>query len=167
MTEPATSASAPTEPISVIYPTRDRPELLLRSLRALLANDDLPDEIVDQSRTDATRRALEALGAPQVVHVPSAQKGLSNSRNTGIGASRHPILGFIDDDCIPARDWVRAARAAIRREPASSVWIGQDYESPDADSEAVVAGHEERTFSVTGVHDPGSRCRVTRPYPSG
>jgi glycosyltransferase involved in cell wall biosynthesis len=147
---------AESERISVVYPTRDRPEMIVRSLRALLANSELPDQIVvvDQSHSDLTRRALEELACPLVLHVPSAEKGLSNSRNTGIRASQNPILGFIDDDCMPARDWMSSARAAIRRAPGSAVWIGVDYDNQEAIEEQALARVPEVFYSVTGVHDP-------------
>ena len=46
--------------LSVVCPTRDRPQMIVRSLTHLLANSRLPDEIVvvDQSTDDATRVAL-------------------------------------------------------------------------------------------------------------
>lgn len=142
--------------ISVVYPTRNRPEMIVRSLRALLEGDSLPDEIVvvDQSDGDGTRRALEALAAPRVRHVPSSLRGLSNSRNTGIAETRSPIIGFIDDDCFPAVNWLSRARAVIARSPSSSLWIGHDYPTADAITATAIAAAAERWFDFRGLTDP-------------
>jgi GT2 family glycosyltransferase len=88
--------------------------------------------------------------------VPSKLRGLSNARNTGIEAAAHPILGFIDDDCIPARNWVEATHRAIARDPQSSVWIGQDYPEASAISEAAIANLKEISFSKHRTADPWS-----------
>ncbi len=142
--------------ISVVYPTRDRPDFLLKSLDALLKNRVLPDEIivVDQSRSDATARALEELGQARIVHLPSAETGLSRARNSGIQASRFPIIGFIDDDCIPAENWLAAAHAIIEKLPESHVWIGEVYNTIGDLCETARAGSGERTFSLRGRNDP-------------
>jgi len=142
--------------ISVIYPTRNRPEFLLRSLAALLANTVLPDEIiiVDQSRNDKTRQVLAEFNNPLIIHVPSGETGLSRARNTGIKVSRFPILGFLDDDCIPANNWIEAAKAAIAKLPDSSVWIGEAYNTIEKISEQAQAGSKEKTFNLRGRNDP-------------
>lgn len=116
----------PTLTISVVYPTCGRPELLLRSLAALLAGDERPEEIVvvDQSRSPATGAALERLGQPSIVHVPSDERGLSRARNLGLGHCHGEVVAFIDDDCIPARDWIAAARRKLSAAPGCAVWTG-------------------------------------------
>lgn len=149
--------SAPeNEGFSVIYPTRDRPELLLRSVKTLLHNTVLPDEIliVDQSRTDATRRALASLAHPRVIHIPSGETGLSRARNAGIRASRYPLVGFLDDDCIPAENWVQAGLEAVRRFPESSVWTGKIFWLDTAHSNSVPTEARENHFTLKGYHDP-------------
>jgi GT2 family glycosyltransferase len=154
---PTATASSVARPdgISIVYPTRDRPYFITQSLTALLGNTVLPDEIVvvDQSRTDATRRAIAALGSPLIVHVPSTETGLSRAKNMGILSSRFSIIGFIDDDCIPARDWIASAQAVIRRSPGSSLWVGKvayDDERFITDE----ATKPETFYDRRGVHDP-------------
>lgn len=146
----------PAERLSVVYPTRDRPQFIARSLAALLANTTLPDEIVvvDQSRTAATRDVITALGCPLVRHVPSAETGLSRAKNEGIRSSRFPIIGFIDDDCIPARNWIASAKSVIRRFPGSSAWIGKVvYDERDI-GEAAIAASGATTYTLRGINDP-------------
>ncbi|HEX7120000.1 MAG TPA: glycosyltransferase [Longimicrobiales bacterium] len=98
------------ESIAVAVPTRDRPEPLARCVDTLLAGDVGPGEVlvVDQSRDDATLRAIEArrcAGAPiRYLRIPP--RGLSAARNAAAAATERPILAFTDDDCVPARGWV-------------------------------------------------------------
>jgi glycosyltransferase involved in cell wall biosynthesis len=151
------SASAPSpQGISIVYPTRDRPEFITQSLTALLQNSVLPDEIVviDQSRTDATRRAIATLGSPLIVHVPSTETGLSRARNMGIRSSRFSIIGFIDDDCIPARNWIAAARSFIQRMPESAVWIGKVFYDARYISDDVIQAARETCYRLKGTNDP-------------
>jgi glycosyltransferase involved in cell wall biosynthesis len=148
--------TSPSTGISVVYPTRDRPQFIAQSLTALLANTVLPDEIVvvDQSRTDATRQAIAALGSPLIVHVHSTEAGLSRARNTGIRSSRFPIIGFIDDDCIPARNWVASAKSVIERAPGSAVWVGKVFYDGRFITDEVIAGSRETWYSLKGRNDP-------------
>ena len=143
-------------PISIVYPTRDRPELLRRSIEALLKNSVLPGEIivVDQSRTDLTQRMLAAWNDPRIVHIASRETGLSRGRNGGIRASRFPIVGFLDDDCIPARNWIDAALTAIRQFPKSAVWIGEVFRNEKDDPEAIPADVPEDHLTLTRADDP-------------
>ncbi|MFQ5716238.1 MAG: glycosyltransferase family 2 protein [Nitrospinales bacterium] len=144
------------EGISVVYPTRDRPELLMRSLNALLENNVLPDEIlvVDQSRDDATRRALAALNCARVVHVPSDETGLSRGRNQGILKSRFPIIGFLDDDCIPAKNWIQSAREAIQAFPRSHAWVGEVFATATDDPESIPQDIPKKYTRARGFHNP-------------
>lgn len=142
--------------LSIVYPTRDRPQLISRSLSALLSNTDLPDEIViiDQSRTDATRQAIAALESPLIVHIPSTETGLSRARNTGIRSSRFSIIGFTDDDCIPSRSWIASAKSVIQRVPESAVWVGKVFYDERCITDEVIATHRETCYSLKGTNDP-------------
>ncbi len=144
--------------ISVVYPTRDRPELLRRSIKALLKNSVLPDEIivVDQSRTDLTQRMLADLNDPRIIHIASRETGLSRGRNGGGRASRFPVIGFLDDDCIPPRDWIGSALMAIRRFPESGVWIGEVFRNKDDDPDAIPGDVPEDRMTLTSADDPWS-----------
>jgi glycosyltransferase involved in cell wall biosynthesis len=140
------------ERISVVYPTCGRPDFLVRSITALLQNELLPDEIlvVDQSRGAETGQALAAFGNARIVHLPSDERGLSRARNLGIRSSRFPVLGFIDDDCIPARDWVLRAAELIRDQQDVGVWIG-----PMVYEERLLAQPARpTTVKLDGVFDP-------------
>ena len=70
--------------VSAVVPTKDRPALLAETVRALLAQTVVLDEliVVDQSATDAGRRAVQALvnAAPASSSRPSPWPCLPTSR---------------------------------------------------------------------------------------
>lgn len=142
--------------ISIIYPTRNRPEQLKQSLQALLQNTLLPLEIiiVDQSTNDATESVIKNMAHPLLRHVRSDLTGLSRARNSGIQASRGDVLGFLDDDCIPAENWLAASVEASAQDSASSVWIGEVYNDAARISKAAIATTPVKSLSLMGKNDP-------------
>ena len=142
----------PAPQVSVVYPTCGRPQFLTRSITALLENVPPPGEIVvvDQSRAVETGQALEAIGDRRILHVLSDERGLSRAKNLGIRSSQLPFIAFLDDDCIPARDWVRRAFELIDSQPEASVWIGTVV----FDERELPCPEQTETFSLKGVKDP-------------
>ena len=100
--------------ISVIVPTRDRPESLRRCLAAL-AEQREPVEIVvvdDQSRDSAAvRQALDPV--PSARLVPGPGRGPAAARNLGAAKAGAEVICFTDDDCEPDPSWAAALAAAI------------------------------------------------------
>ncbi len=98
------------ERISLVVPTRDRPDDLRRSLPSYVANiDDLAEiVVVDNSRDDRTRELLAGYGGdPRVRYVHCPQVGLSRARNHGFSLTRSESVGFTDDDCLLPEGWAR------------------------------------------------------------
>ncbi len=104
-------AAAP--PMSVLIPTRDRPERLERALRSILAGD-YPSgryEIlcVDNApSTDATRRVVDALageGAP-VRYAREDATGSASARNAGLPLLDTDLVAMTDDDVIVDEHWL-------------------------------------------------------------
>jgi glycosyltransferase involved in cell wall biosynthesis len=87
--------------ISVIVPTRDRPDTLrqaLASIRALEA-DDLTFEIIvgDNGADHETKKIAADFAA---IHMPVKEKGAAAARNAGLRAATGEFLAFLDDDDI-------------------------------------------------------------------
>jgi GT2 family glycosyltransferase len=97
--------------VSAVIPTKNRPALLAETVRALLAQTIVPDEVVvvDQSATDEGRRAVTALveaapaaTRPTLVYVwDHAINGAAAARNAGLDRARGEIVVFCDDDVVP------------------------------------------------------------------
>jgi hypothetical protein len=87
--------------------TEKRWEDLCKGMAALATQTLPPAEVllvVDHSE-DLLRRARPAL--PWVRVVPNdGPRGLSAARNTGVSAAQGEILVFLDDDALPAADWL-------------------------------------------------------------
>ena len=112
--------------VSVVVPTFKRPDLLIRCLAALMAQDfdatDYEVIIADDAACVETRRAVEAwcgskirpYPGPAVRYVPvTGTHGPAAARNAGWRVARGEIIAFTDDDCIPAPTWLRAGLATF------------------------------------------------------
>jgi glycosyltransferase involved in cell wall biosynthesis len=88
--------------VSVVVPTRDRPQLLTRALTAILQQDYAgPIECIvvfDQS-VPALPPGLVVPDGRTVRGIPNTRRpGLPGARNSGILASRGELIAFCDDD---------------------------------------------------------------------
>lgn len=118
--------------VSVIIPTRDRPEDLARCLPTVLASDltDFEVVIIDQSGTDATRQLVESLGDPRIRYHRHDASGKSRALNYGIALARGQVLAFTDDDCTVPPDWLRRGLATLEREPEAGIVFGAAKAAP-------------------------------------
>jgi GT2 family glycosyltransferase len=80
----------------------------------------------------------------------SDERGLSRAKNLGIRSSRLPFIAFLDDDCIPARDWVGRALELIATQPDSAVWIGKVV----YDERELPCPERHEVFALRGIRDP-------------
>jgi len=97
--------------ISVIVPTRDRPEKLHNCLRNLLAQHYPHYEIIvvdNAPSTTATADLLEQQyqNLPQVRYVREDHPGIPWARNCGMMAAHGELLAFTDDDVIIDTYWL-------------------------------------------------------------
>ncbi len=118
----------PTE-LSVVVATYKRAAVLEGALGALAAQEvprALEWEIVvvdnnSQDRTAAVVNAASRSTEIPIVYVFEPRQGLSQARNRGITAARGSIIAFIDDDILPASDWIAQVEAAMARWSADGV----------------------------------------------
>lgn len=96
--------------VSVVVPTRDRPDALAACLAALEAQTASSFEVivVDDGSVEPEAVARVVAGARRARLVPGAGAGPAAARNRGAAAARAPVLCFTDDDCRPAPGWVEA-----------------------------------------------------------
>ena len=85
---------------SIIIPTRDRPNLLPRSVASALAATGEGDEIivVDDGSRFSPAESLSNFDYPRLRIVKGEGKGAAHARNVGIKESHGAILMFLDDD---------------------------------------------------------------------
>jgi glycosyltransferase involved in cell wall biosynthesis len=88
--------------ISVVIPTFQRREIVLKTVGALTAQEGAPPfevVVVVDGSTDGTAEALRQLETPfELMVLEQENAGASAARNRGAGAARGKLLLFLDDD---------------------------------------------------------------------
>lgn len=131
--------------LSVIIPTKNRPEDLCATVATLLKQTELPSEliIVDQSKTGGDAEAIRRLFAASPAGAASRRtvltyvrdpgiSGGSQARNRGIELARGDIWLFLDDDVELEPNFVRELALAYdeRPEAAGISGVVTNYCSP-------------------------------------
>jgi GT2 family glycosyltransferase len=105
------------ELVSVVIPTRNRPQHFPDCVEAVLANDDGVFEVivVDQSDDDATAKALAEILAtcPQVRYYRQSERGVARARNLGWRSTDAPLIAYTDDDCRVPPSWISSLRLLL------------------------------------------------------
>lgn len=116
-------ANGPWPSVTVVIPTRDRPQLLASALEGVSAQH-YPgrlDVIVVYDRTDPYPGVLEAAGVPARWLTNSRTPGLAGARNTGILDATGDLVAFCDDDDIWLPGKLAAQVAMLRGHPEASM----------------------------------------------
>jgi glycosyltransferase involved in cell wall biosynthesis len=114
--------------ISVIIPTRDRPGMLIQCLNGLYCQDAAVSEfeviVVDDGSTydveelvrcHPLSRRVRTLALRNPAHGPAA------ARNAGFERSSGEVLAFLDDDAVPAPNWISVIEPALAAQPGAVV----------------------------------------------
>lgn len=130
--------------VTVVIPTHNRRELLHRTLRSVLAQEDveLTVLVVDDGGADGTEASVQALDDPRVTVLrhPEA-RGVSAARNTGIARATTRWVAFVDDDDLWAPGKLRAQLDALAA-------------SPDARWASTGSVNIDRQCRISGWHPP-------------
>ena len=116
--------------VSVVIPTKDRWRLLSgTALPAALGQEDVDFEVivVDDGSTDETPARLAALEAtePRVRTLRhDRSRGVSATRNAGLGAARGEWVAFLDDDDYWSPRKLAIQLEVARAESAAFVYVG-------------------------------------------
>jgi O-antigen biosynthesis protein len=105
-----------TDRVSVYIPCYNGERYLEPSLEALLQQTHTPDEIivVDDASTDHSVKIASRYPVRLIRH--KQNKGLAATRNTGILNSRNELVASIDQDVVPAPDWLERLLVGIHRD---------------------------------------------------
>ncbi|MFQ5591200.1 MAG: glycosyltransferase family 2 protein [Phycisphaerae bacterium] len=114
--------------VSVVIPSRNRRELLGRCLEALSRQTHPPYEVVvvDDGSSDGTWEYLARFAND---HADMSLRCLRNdshlganpSRNRGIRECGADFVAFLDDDCVPAADWLERLVSGFVSERVAAV----------------------------------------------
>jgi len=125
-----TDSWAPT--VSVIICTRDRADDLARCLPSVLAADypDFEVIVVDQSKSDASKRVAGAIADPRLRYHRQHLTGKSRALNAALALAKGEVTAHTDDDCTVPTDWLRQAVAVLEREPDAGIVFGAVAAAP-------------------------------------
>ncbi len=141
--------------VSIVVPTRDRPDALGRCLAALRGQGD-EVLVVDDGSVDGDRVAqLAGAAGARLVRLEGA--GPAAARNAGVAAAQGSSVCFTDDDCEPRPGWAAALAAPIRAGgPASAgrTEAAPGAGAPDRAWQAIV-DHLQRAGAARGSPSPG------------
>jgi len=112
--------------ISVVVPTCDRPAGLNELLAALRRQEPVDGsfEVIvvdDGSRTPVADQLGGTAEGLDLDVIRTENRGPAAARNTGVAAARGEFLAFIDDDCLPATDWLSTLDRARREYPEATL----------------------------------------------
>jgi glycosyltransferase involved in cell wall biosynthesis len=137
--------------VTVVIPTHNRPQLLLRTLDSVLDQEDVPVEIVIVDDGGAARAsdALDGRGLERVrVIRHERSRGVSAARNAGLATVDTPWVAFVDDDDLWAPRKLAAQLDALATTPAAR-WSCVDAAHVDADLRVIA---HNRVMSPEDVH---------------
>ncbi len=100
--------------VTVVLPTHRRPEGVARALSGLAAQKGAPAfdvVVVDNDSTPHAPPVLPAGLAGRVLHEPVL--GAASARNRGIAEATAPLVAMLDDDVVPAPDWLVSLAAPV------------------------------------------------------
>ena len=102
--------------LSIVIPTRNRPNILARSLICLENQENVPVDfeviIIDDHSLPVLVNEYKKilLGcskfAVSYIPLPDNQRGTVYARNHGLKNASGEIIGFLDDDSFPSKEWV-------------------------------------------------------------
>ena len=120
----------PTKPllISVIIPTRNRPDYLAEAAASVLAQSHAKLELIIVN--DGSTPVI--LPSDRRIHVlESGQRGAVPARNLGVGAARGEVIAWLDDDDVWTDTEFLATAAATLSSPADFIFADGTLVYPD------------------------------------
>ena len=112
--------------VSVVVPTRDRPQLLkeaLASIRALEGPDLTFEIVIGDNGTDPdTAKVAAEFGA---IHLRTPRNGAAAARNIALEAATGEFVAFLDDDDLWEASHIRPHIALMDENPNVDCVLGQ------------------------------------------
>jgi glycosyltransferase involved in cell wall biosynthesis len=142
-------------PLSVVVPSRDRPELLRRAAATVLAAMGPADEliVVDSASADPDAVA-RVVDDPRARVVRADRPGATVARNLGWRLARHDLVGFVDDDVEVDPGWATALVTCWQSHPGA-VFITGRIRIPPGQGTLAVAVKDDPAPASFGRLDAG------------
>lgn len=102
---------------TVVILTKNRITKLQQVLKTLIPQLDSDDEVlvIDTGSVDGTREWLRAQGSPVRWKFADSQTlDFAAARNLALSLVATPTFAFLDDDCIPAVDWLKRVKQVLQ-----------------------------------------------------
>jgi GT2 family glycosyltransferase len=150
--------------VTVIVPTRDRPESLKRTLGAL-EKQTLGDAVEVLVVQDGGRDVLQSLvaGSPNARLIRQDAAGPGAARNRGAREARADVVCFTDDDCEPAPEWAERLGAALDdADAAVGATVNADARSRLGAASQLVVTHLTESSLSSYVYGPASNFAARR-----
>jgi glycosyltransferase involved in cell wall biosynthesis len=100
--------------ISVVVVTYNRPQVAKNAVANLLKQTVKPFEIIVIDNGSTIPLNLEINNSIIKQKRFDEEIGISNARNFGIGLAKGDYVAFIDDDCIPTKNWIEEIEKGIQ-----------------------------------------------------
>ena len=121
--------------VSVVLPTKDRPDLLRRAVDSVLDQDYGNWELlVVDDASEPTQPPWTAEVRGRVRWLQSGGRGLGHARNHGLDNADGELIAFLDDDNSMNPHWLNAVVSTFESQPDSSSLVGAQVVFPESGS---------------------------------
>ncbi|NES04859.1 MAG: glycosyltransferase family 2 protein, partial [Okeania sp. SIO2F4] len=114
------------------YNGAERLPLILDKLRSQVKRDGLSWEVivVDNNSQDSTQKVVREYQKNWLQEIPlkycfEEKQGAGFARKKAVIVSNSPLIGFLDDDNLPAQDWVASAYEFAQKHPKAGAYASQ------------------------------------------
>ena len=156
--------SGDTLPVSVVIPTRNRPDAVRRAVDSVLAGNRVPTEIVVADQSDEPTSWPTRCRGVDIIHLPVGSVGLSRNRNAAIVAATCDVIAFIDDDIEVAPEWLDELFNGFLHSQPRGVVTGQVVPLGDGDVPSCSEWTDIERFEGRIYRDPlfTGNCAIGR-----
>ena len=157
--------AAPVPRVSVVIPTRNRRDLLRRTLASVLAQKgvEVAVVVVDEASTDATADFLASVADPRVSSVRHPEpRGVAAARNAGLERVDTDWVAFVDDDDLWAPRKLAAQLEALAANPecewscTGAIVVDRTLSIVGAEAAPVAVGLVDRILRYNAIPGGGS-----------
>lgn len=113
--------------ISVVIPTKNRPEKIGSCINSIVKNTINSNEIliIDQSHTSQTQFIIKRFADPKVRYFHFPKGGKASALNYGISRAKGNIICFTDDDCLVDKNWLKNILLSFEKNPSCKGVFGR------------------------------------------